>query len=363
MPKVAGGVLPTEEKRKMSSEEGFLESDYKRVLKEYETKMSKTYGELFNQKMTDAEFREWSRLRSNAEMGSRIQSQADAYDPGEGKRKMSSEEGFNTDAGDDVLSMSPHEQDIEVNDALPVKLSPPPEGYRRVRITKPDGGHYEAFFNDKRFPGTKDLFHLDEDLASVAKVLPNGELTHSVLKPGEKIEELKSQTYRREQGKEEGFVDDTRDFMTSTERVIDSTIKGAQHGKQILNTLKNKIPPAEWDMLQKAGIEKEFEGRIVKPEEVKDWVKENGPRAEVHTYGMEGRVSEARGNRDRLEHELETTLNAQELSEIQSYVRTGNEQYLIGSEKEVIEKAKQLRGWMWCCLLNSLRLTMTRIHL
>lgn len=126
--------------------------------------------------------------------------------PTEEKRKMSSEEGFNTDAGDDVLSMSPNEQDIEVNDALPVKLSPPPEGYRRVKVVKPDGGHYEAFFNDKRFPGTKDLFHLDEDLASIAKVLPNGELTHGVLKPGEKIEELKSQTYRREQGKEEGFA-------------------------------------------------------------------------------------------------------------------------------------------------------------
>lgn len=120
--------------------------------------------------------------------------------------EMSSDEGFNTREGDDVLSASPQEQDIEVRDALPAKLPPAPAGYRRVKVVKPDGGSYEAFFNDKYFPGTGKLFGPDmPDLASLAKVLPDGSLTHSATKPGEKIEELPSQLYRREQPEGEGM--------------------------------------------------------------------------------------------------------------------------------------------------------------
>ena len=140
------------------------------------------------------------------EFGTRLK-MIDVYERKHGRMyQQPFDEGFNTREGDDVLSASPQEQDIEVRDALPTKLPAAPAGYRRVKVVKPDGGSYEAFFNDKYFPGTGKLFGPDmPDLASLAKVLPDGSLTHSATKPGEKIEELPSQLYRREQPEGEGM--------------------------------------------------------------------------------------------------------------------------------------------------------------
>jgi len=145
------------------------------------------------------------------------------------------DEGFNTKEGDDVLSASPQEQDIEVRDALPAKLPPAPAGYRRVKIVKPDGGSYEAFFNDKYFPGTGKLFGPDmPDLASLAKVLPDGSLTHSATKPGEKIEELPSQLYRREQPENEGILRDSVLHTVRNEADIPSILaQGLRRGSNV----------------------------------------------------------------------------------------------------------------------------------
>jgi hypothetical protein len=91
------------------------------------------------------------------------------------RESMSPDEGFNSKEGDDILS---NNEDIEVNDALPAKLPPPPAGYRRVKVVKPDGGSYEAFFNDKYYDmGTMGKF------ASIAKMTDGG-LTHGATAKG-----------------------------------------------------------------------------------------------------------------------------------------------------------------------------------
>lgn len=101
------------------------------------------------------------------------------------------DEGFNSKDGDDILSSN---EDIEVIDALPTKLPAPPEGYRRVKVVKPDGGSYETFFNDKYY----DMGEMGK-FASVANMLPDGKLSHTVTKKGEVIEEIPDQLYRRDQ--------------------------------------------------------------------------------------------------------------------------------------------------------------------
>lgn len=477
-------------------------------------------------------------------------------DPSE---SMSPDEGFNSKEGDDIFS---NNEDIEVNDALPTKLPTPPEGYRRVKVVAKDGSSYEAFFNDQYYGGTKELYGVDHDLASVAKMLPDGKLTHTNTRPGDRIEELPSQLYRRDQNPEEAIapkgrtrtkeehvaqqiernrkakeellairgniknekfaepvnlvnkegrpntgkssrnnvslqtplpgggklidiiadanavmpdegIADTklrdvnkvkaketlkeriarkadeqlarlneaapdhaaaqevavvpkhvasteavhtaeldhsyadmhdiikqglkdladkredlvaefgedgdpvanidskiekqqkmlewvskqdptkrvdlksvqkvyqdpseamtaRDFMTSTERVL-RNVKGFQPISQVLGTIKNKVPPAEWDMLQKAGIEKAFgPAQRVKADEVQQWVDANGPKAQVHTYGMEGKVSEAKREYDKMTHEWYENLDGGS----QSLIRKANIARR-SSHEEAVEK-------------------------
>jgi len=112
------------------------------------------------------------------------------------RESMSPDEGFNSKEGDDILSSN---EDIEVNDALPAKLPPPPAGYRRVKVVKPDGGSYEAFFNDKYY----DMGEMGK-FASIAKMTDGG-LTHGATAKGETIQELPSQLYRRDQNPEEAM--------------------------------------------------------------------------------------------------------------------------------------------------------------
>jgi hypothetical protein len=81
--------------------------------------------------------------------------------------------------------------------------------------------------------------------------------------------------------------------------------QGVAQGTQLLSTLKNKLHPSEWKVLEEAGISKEFTGRIVPVKEVLQWVKKNGPRVEVKKYGNYN-VSEESKKMSELEHSLDT---------------------------------------------------------
>jgi len=125
--------------------------------------------------------------------------------------------------------------------------------------------------------------------------------------PPKKIESTREQ----EESKLKDYGDSPReDFELNSNKILrDSKALGLDVNKQysasqIVGTLKNKIPPAEYDILEKAGLDKYLElNKTVSPKQLNNWVKENGPRVETHSYGMEGKVSEAKKEYDKMTHE------------------------------------------------------------
>lgn len=113
--------------------------------------------------------------------------------------------------------------------------------------------------------------------------------------------------HSRNQGEGEGL------FTTKAEKILKKprenklTVSGAGtlQGTQMLNSLKNQLHPTEWEVLKQSGIEKEFTGRVAKPEEVLKWVKENGPRVEVRKFG-EGEQSPEVKRFNEISHQLDT---------------------------------------------------------
>lgn len=76
--------------------------------------------------------------------------------------------------------------------------------------------------------------------------------------------------------------------------------------QQMLNRLKNTLGEASetFRWLEAAGLQK-YLSQPRTADEVRKWAEENSPKAEVHTYGMEGKVSEAKKERDKLHGELD----------------------------------------------------------
>jgi len=162
------------------------------------------------------------------------------------RESMSPDEGFNSKEGDDILS---NNEDIEVNDALPAKLPPPPAGYRRVKVVKPDGGSYEAFFNDKYY----DMGEMGK-FASIAKMTDGG-LTHGATAKGETIQELPSQLYRRDQNPEEAMAPKGR-TRTKEEHVaqqIERNRKAKEELLAIRGNIKNEKFAEPVNLVNKEG--------------------------------------------------------------------------------------------------------------
>lgn len=85
-------------------------------------------------------------------------------------------------------------------------------------------------------------------------------------------------------------------------RASNTNASGAFNGDQILGVLRNQLSPVEYDMLKKAGIEEVAGNRYINKQELLGWIKEHGPKVEVHSYGMEGKVSVERRDYDQLTH-------------------------------------------------------------
>jgi len=87
--------------------------------------------------------------------------------------------------------------------------------------------------------------------------------------------------------------------------------QGMYSADQLVNTLKNKLHPAEWEMYDKAGIREVFKsGTKVSQQEAEKWLGENAPRVEVRTFGEESKGKDIRSTSlrevNQLIHELET---------------------------------------------------------
>lgn len=133
---------------------------------------------------------------------------------------------------------------------------------------------------------------------------------------------------------DESLTADKRNFMLSSERVV-RDVKGFQPIGQILGTIKNKVPPAEWAMLQDLGIEKAFgPAQRVNAAEVLQWLQKNEQKVEVRKMGA-SEQTEAQKLSAQLRHELDTKFPGWALEDGQQRDRTGNiirEGYLANPE-------------------------------
>jgi GNAT superfamily N-acetyltransferase len=104
--------------------------------------------------------------------------------------------------------------------------------------------------------------------------------------------------------------DTTRPLYLTASKVLSSrnelglnpTSKFPQY--QLNATLKSKLPPVEYEMLQEAGLDKFLaESKSLTPKELQTWIEENGPRVNIVSYGMAGKASPAKQALDRMTHE------------------------------------------------------------
>ena len=79
-------------------------------------------------------------------------------------------------------------------------------------------------------------------------------------------------------------------------------------GQQLLNRVRNLLHPDEFKAYENSGL-RTFLARPRSPDEVAKWMEANGPKVDVHAYGMEGVVSEAKREYDKMSHEWLDTLD------------------------------------------------------
>jgi hypothetical protein len=83
--------------------------------------------------------------------------------------------------------------------------------------------------------------------------------------------------------------------------------------QQFWNRLKNLLPPVERQIYEDAGLDKVIVGKgKISPQEVASILQEGGPETRVVTYGLEGKVSEARKEFEKMTHEWWDRLTSHE---------------------------------------------------
>lgn len=168
-------------------------------------------------------------------------------------------------------------------------------------------------------PGVMDGFHLynlTEDLPNTKLVKGSTVTEKSLNDAGYEID-----SSIRKQDETQGL--DAGDFYTVSSKLISNMANGDTKidVAQLRNTIFNKIPPIEVDLLKAAGIEK-LNGKM-SPKEMLKWIKENGPKVKIESYGMEGKVSEAKQRLDTLHHEWFDNLP----EEIRRFIKKSAGQY------------------------------------
>lgn len=144
---------------------------------------------------------------------------------------------------------------------------------------------------------------------------------------------------------------DTSKLLTQTEKELrrdkpfglqintDGTVN-----KDAIGAAIKKLNPLEQDLLKSAGWDNyfnEIKGSKVNAKELADWLAANGPKVEVLNYGMEGKVSEAKKEYDRMTHEWLDSKNADDRSAITDYLNGEYEAAIRHLKPEDRAKAKQ----------------------
>ena len=88
-------------------------------------------------------------------------------------------------------------------------------------------------------------------------------------------------------------------------------------GDQMYNRIKNKLGEgsAAFDYMDKAGL-KVFLATLHSVKEVEDWLGSVAPKVGLHSYGMEGKVSEAKKEYDKMTHEWYDNLSPAQKAEV-----------------------------------------------
>lgn len=125
---------------------------------------------------------------------------------------------------------------------------------------------------------------------------------------------------KQEEGQAAKFDEDNRVFVTEFEKnlrrgegnigKLRANSEGKIDAKEVLTQME-KYNPGEVQLLKDAGIEEYLASKPkVTREELAKWVQENGPKVETIEYGMEGKVSAAKAEYDKMTHEWYDNLPA-----------------------------------------------------
>lgn len=124
------------------------------------------------------------------------------------------------------------------------------------------------------------------------------------------------------------FAAESQVFKTQTEKELERpmpfNITPSKRGDIDVTQFRNKLAasPFEQELMSQAGIDKFLAGRTSIPQrELLDWVRANGPKVTVETYGMEGKVSEAKREYDRMTHEWYEKLPQEQRMAVKYYVQ------------------------------------------
>ena len=109
------------------------------------------------------------------------------------------------------------------------------------------------------------------------------------------------------------YSEEAPTFVTQTQKELERDkpfgLQLSRNGTVETTQLKAKLaqlPKAEQELLRLAGIDEQLKLPATNAKELSDWIKSNGPKVEVHSYGMEGRVSDAQRKGEAAQHELDT---------------------------------------------------------
>lgn len=148
-------------------------------------------------------------------------------------------------------------------------------------------------------------------------------------------------------------LDKIEDVFTPTARLLlrdpkrlryDPSKTGEYDGGQLVNRLMNQVPPMEKELLEKAGIREAFKpGQKVGAKDIDAWVEKNAPKVEVHTYGMEGKVSEAKKAYNQMTHEWFDNQNQVVKAQVAQALRQGTylNERIVKQHGGDVEKAKR----------------------
>lgn len=156
-------------------------------------------------------------------------------------------------------------------------------------------------------------------------------------------------------GEETGLKSEEAKSPLVAERLLSDRAKFANNpnakfiSKQsFVARIRKGISDDEMAALKDAGFDKWLASKheTINLDEAQKWMKENGPKIEVHTYGMEGKVSEAKREYDKMAHEWYDTQDTFGINNFQQFIaKRARKEGVNSAEVSVTSKELQDAGF------------------